>query len=60
MSAQLFLGLNNSATFFRSSRYFLTVGTLTALSLAISSAHAAGIEYSKQSVAPFFEPGNYA
>ncbi len=33
---------------------------MTALSLAISSAHAAGIEYSKQSVAPFFEPGNYA
>ena len=38
----------------------LTAGTLTALSLAISSAHAAGIEYSKQSVAPFFEPSNYA
>ena len=38
----------------------LTAGSLTALSLTISSAHAAGIEYSKQSVAPFFEPGNYA
>ncbi|WP_372844818.1 outer membrane protein transport protein [Psychrobacter sp.] len=60
MSAQLFLGLNNSASLFRSSRYWLTAGTLTVLSLAISSAHAAGIEYSKQSVAPFFEPGNYA
>ncbi|WP_296244026.1 MULTISPECIES: outer membrane protein transport protein [unclassified Psychrobacter] len=60
MSAQLFLGLNNFATFSRSSHYLLTTGTLTALSLAISSAHAAGIEYSKQSVAPFFEPGNYA
>lgn len=42
------------------SRYLLTAGSLTALSLAISSAHAAGIEYSKQSVAPLFEPGNYA
>lgn len=60
MSAQLFLGFTNSATLSRSSRYLLTAGTLTALSLAISSAHAAGIEYSKQSVAPFFEPGNYA
>lgn len=60
MSAQLFLGLNHSAALSRSSRYLLTVGTLTALSLVISSAHAAGIEYSKQSVAPFFEPGNYA
>lgn len=60
MSAQLFLGLNKSAILSYSSRYLLTVGTLTALSLAISSAHAAGIEYSKQSVAPFFEPGNYA
>lgn len=61
MSAQLFLGLNHSATLSRSSRYLLTAGTLTALSLAISSAHAAGIEYSKQSsVAPFFEPGSYA
>ena len=37
-----------------------TAGTLTALSLAISSAHAAGLEYSKQSIAPLFEPGNYA
>lgn len=60
MSAQLFLGLNKSAILSYSSRYLLTVGTLTALSLAISSAHAAGIEYSKQSVAPFFEPGHYA
>ena len=60
MSAQLFLGFTNSTTLSRSSRYLLTAGTLTALSLAISSAHAAGIEYSKQSVAPFFEPGNYA
>lgn len=60
MSAQLFLGFMNSATLSRSSRYLLTAGSLTALSLAISSAHAAGIEYSKQSVAPFFEPGNYA
>lgn len=60
MSAQLFLGFTNSATLSRSSRYLLTAGSLTALSLAISSAHAAGIEYSKQSVAPFFEPGNYA
>ncbi|MBB3106665.1 long-chain fatty acid transport protein [Psychrobacter luti] len=60
MSAQLFLGFKNSATLFRSSRYLLTAGTLTVLSIAISSAHAAGIEYSKQSVAPFFEPGNYA
>ena len=60
MSAQLFLGFTNSATLSRSSRYLLTAGTLTALSLAISSAQAAGIEYSKQSVAPFFEPGNYA
>lgn len=42
------------------SRYLLTAGSLTALCLAISSAHAAGIEYSKQSVAPLFEPGNYA
>ena len=53
MSAQLFLGFMNSATLSRSSRYLLTAGSLTALSLAISSAHAAGIEYSKQSVAPF-------
>ena len=60
MSAQLFLGFTNSATLSRSTRYLLTAGSLTALSLAISSAHAAGIEYSKQSVAPFFEPGNYA
>ena len=60
MSAQLFLGFMNSATLSCSSRYLLTAGSLTALSLAISSAHAAGIEYSKQSVAPFFEPGNYA
>lgn len=60
MSAQLFLGLNKSAILSYSSRYLLTVGTMTALSLVISSAHAAGIEYSKQSVAPFFEPGNYA
>ncbi|MGP5336624.1 outer membrane protein transport protein [Psychrobacter maritimus] len=60
MSAQLFLGFTNFATLSRSSRYLLTAGSLTALSLAISSAHAAGIEYSKQSVAPFFEPGNYA
>ena len=60
MSAQLSLEFNNSTTFFRFSRYLLTAGTLTALSLAISSAHAAGIEYSKQSVAPFFELGNYA
>ena len=59
MSAQLFLGFMNSATLSCSSRYLLTAGSLTALSLAISSAHAAGIEYSKQSVAPFFEPGNY-
>lgn len=42
------------------SRHLATAGTLTALSLAISSAHAAGLEYSKQSIAPFFEPGNYA
>jgi len=42
------------------SRYLLVTATLTVLSIAISSAHAAGIEYSKQSVAPFFEPGNYA
>ena len=60
MSAQLFLGFTNSITLSRSSRYLLTAGTLTALSFAISSAQAAGIEYSKQSVAPFFEPGNYA
>ena len=60
MSAQLFLGFTNFATLSRSSRYFLTASALTALSLAISSAHAAGIEYSKQSVAPFFKPGNYA
>ncbi len=42
------------------SHYLLTASGLTLLSLAISSAHAAGLEYSKQSVAPFFEPGNYA
>ena len=42
------------------SRGLATAGTLTALSLAISSAHAAGLEYSKQSIAPLFEPGNYA
>ncbi|KAA0913598.1 hypothetical protein [Psychrobacter sp. ANT_WB68] len=60
MSAQLLLGFTDSVTLYRSSRYLLTAGTLTVLSLAISSAHAAGIEYSKQSVAPFFEPGNYA
>lgn len=42
------------------SRYLATATTLTALSLAIGSAHAAGLEYSKQSIAPFFEPGNYA
>lgn len=45
MSTQLFLGLNKSAILSYSSRYLLTVGTLTALSLAISSAHAAGIEH---------------
>lgn len=42
------------------SRYLAAAGTLTALSVAISSAHAAGLEYSKQSIAPFFESGNYA
>ena len=44
MSAQLSLEFNNSATFFRFSRYLLTASALTALGLAISSAHAAGIE----------------
>ena len=47
MSAQLFLRFMKSATLSRSSRYLLTASSLTALSLAISSAHAAGIEYSK-------------
>ncbi len=48
--------------FNQASRYLLAASSLTALSLSlsISAAHAAGLEYSKQSVAPFFEPGNYA
>lgn len=51
---------SRSNRFSRVNRYLVAAGSLTALSLAMTSAHAAGIEYSKQSVAPFFEPGNYA
>ena len=37
MSAQLFLEFTNSASLSRSSRYVLTAGSLTVLSLAISA-----------------------
>lgn len=60
MISKLYLAMPHSLANLRRSRYLLTVGTLTALSLAMHSAQAAGIEYTKQSIAPFFEPGNYA
>ena len=60
MISKLYLAMPHSLTNLRRSRYLLTVGTLTALSLAMHSVQAAGIEYTKQSIAPFFEPGNYA
>lgn len=56
MTQKLFTTFNASR---RTPHYLLTIGTLSAISLAVSSAHAAGIEYSKQSVAPLFETGNY-
>ena len=60
MISKLYLAMPHSLANLRRSRYLLTIGTLTALSLAMHSAQAAGIEYTKQSIAPFFEPGNYA
>ena len=59
-----FIMLSRSPHKTRASRIYhktkaVTFG-LTALTLAIGSAHAAGLEYTKQSVAPFFQPGNYA
>lgn len=51
---------SNSFTANRISRFIFAAGSLTALSVAMNSAHAGGLEYTKQSILPFFEPGNYA
>lgn len=52
---------NTNTSYFNSSaRSIIVASGLTALSMGISTAHAAGLEYTKQSILPFFEPGNYA